>query len=178
MIPLVAVGLALGLDSFQVSLGAGLLKLSYSRQVALALAFGLSDGIATLAGLAMSRSLADDLSSLTGFLGTAVIGVYGLYLIMVARYRSTTHDDSERELRFMTLGLPICLSIDNWAVGIGLGMLHFPLFVSTAILASMSAALSFAGVKLGRTLGNHLPFRAEIGSGIVLLVVATLRVAQ
>jgi len=176
VIPLVAVGLALGLDSFQVSLGAGLRKLSSSRQVALALAFGLSDGIATLAGLAMSRSLADDLSSSTGFLGTAVIGVYGLYLILVAKWRP--HEDSERELRFMTLGLPICLSIDNWAVGIGLGMLHFPIFASTVILASMSAALSFAGVKLGGTLGNHLPFRAEIGSGIVLLVVATLRVAQ
>jgi len=166
-------GLALGLDSFQVSLGLGMLKPSFGRQTAIALAFGVCDGLAPLVGLMIGQTLSSVIYGWAEYAGPALVGLYGLYMICVAWYGSKTATQ-ERE-RWMLLGLPICLSVDNLVAGVGLGMLGFPLMLSTGIFGALSAALSLAGLWLGRTIGNRLPFKTESAAGAVLIVVAGFR---
>jgi len=176
MIALVAIGVALGLDSFQVSLGLGLLRPTFVRQAALALAFLLCDGLAPLVGLAIGQSLAGMLHAWVEYAGPGLIGLYGVYMICVARYGSQT--PSAESERWALLGLPVCLSVDNLVAGVGLGMLGFPLLLSAGMLGSLSAALSLGGLWLGRTIANRLPFKAEFASGAILVLVAGVRVAD
>jgi manganese efflux pump family protein len=176
MIALVAIGLALGVDSFQIGLGLGLSTPAVGRRVAIALSFGVCDGMAALAGLAISQSLVSVLDAWMGFVGPGLIGLYGLYMIVVASYGSRgSRGESER---WALLGLPVCLSADNLVVGVGLGMFGFPLPVSAGMLAFLSAALSFVGLSLGRAIGNRLPFTADFASGFVLVLIAALRAVE
>ena len=175
MIALVAIGLALGFDSFQVSLGLGLQKPSLRGRAAIALAFGVCDGTAALAGLTISQSVST-VNAVMGYAGPGLIGVYGFYMMIVACYGFRANNDER--VRWRLLGLPVCLSADNLVAGVGLGMFGFPPLVSAAVLAFVSAALSFGGLWFGLAIRRRLPVQAEFASGFVLVMVALLRAAE
>ena len=72
----------------------------------------------------------------------------------------------------MVLGLPLSLSLDNLIAGTTLGMIGFPILLSVTIIGVMSALLSLAGLRLGRTAVNLLRFRADLIGGVVLIFIA------
>ncbi len=164
MLAILLLGLALGLDSFRVSLGLGLLRLSFRRRLAIAAAFGLCDGLAPLGGFAVGRLFLDRISPWAEWLGPVVLCLYGIYMVVVARMP----DGDERQARWL-FGLPIVLSLDNLVAGIGLGALGFPVFGSAAVLGLASGVLAWVGLSLGATAARHLPPAAEIAAGVALM---------
>src|ERR1051325_5357984 len=115
---LLLLGLTLSLDSFRVSLGLGAMKLRPMRQAQIVLAFGLCDALAPLVGLLIGHSLVKYTSAWIGHLGPLVLCAYGVYVIYVARRyadKETQEDD-----RWMVLGLPLSMSLDNLIAGASL----------------------------------------------------------
>lgn len=170
MLTLLLLGFALSLDSFRVSLGLGTLKLSRLRQFQIVIAFGVCDAVAPLIGLLIGKSLLEYVGPWVEHLGPLVLCAYGVYVIYIAR-RCAGSEAGETD-RWMVLGLPLTLSLDNLVAGTSLGMIGFPTLLSVAIIGAMSALLSFAGLRLGRTALNFLPFRAELIGGVVLIFIA------
>lgn len=170
MTALLALGVALGLDSFRVSLGLGTLPLRWARRLSIALAFGLCDALALLAGSALGGAFVNLLSQPAEYLGPVVLGSYGLYLIYLARYRADSARADDKS--WMLFGLPVVLSLDNLIAGIGVGLLGFSVITSTAVIALMSALMSLAGLQLGGALARRVPLPSELVGGLMLVLLA------
>lgn len=170
MVTLLLLGFALSLDSFRVSLGLGTLKLSRLRQLQIVIAFGVCDAVAPLLGLLIGKSLLEFIGSWVEHLGPLLLCVYGVYVIYIAQ-RCAGSEAGETD-RWMVLGLPLSLSLDNLVAGTTLGMIGFPVLLSVVVIGAMSALLSFAGLQLGRTASSLLKIRGELIGGVVLIFIA------
>jgi len=176
MIKLLLLGFALSLDSFRVSLGLGTLKLSRLRQLQIVIAFGVCDALAPLIGLLIGKSLLEFIGPWVEHLGPLLLCAYGVYVIYIAqRYAGREGGETDR---WMVLGLPLSLSLDNLVAGTSLGMIGFPILLSVAIIGAMSALLSFAGLWLGRTAVKLVPVKIELIGGVVLICIAISFVIQ
>lgn len=170
MVTLLLLGFALSLDSFRASLGLGALKLSRLRQLQIVIAFGVCDATAPLIGLLIGKSLLEFIGTWVAHLGPLLLCAYGVYVIYIAqRYAGREAGDADR---WMVLGLPMSLSLDNLVAGTTLGMIGFPLLISVTIIGAMSALLSFVGLMLGRTAVKLLPVRADLIGAVALIVIA------
>jgi manganese efflux pump family protein len=169
MVTLLLLGFALSLDSFRVSLGLGTLKLSRLRQLQIVVAFGVCDAIAPLIGLLIGKSVLEYIGPWVEHLGPLLLCVYGVYVIFIAR---RCVGETGETGRWIVLGLPLSLSLDNLVAGMTLGMVGFPVLLSVAIIGAMSALLSLAGLRLGRTAVNLLPVKIELIGGVVLVFIA------
>jgi putative Mn2+ efflux pump MntP len=170
MITLLLLGFALSLDSFRVSLGLGTLKLSRLRQLQIVIAFGVCDALAPLIGLLIGKSLLEFVGPWVEHLGPLLLCAYGVYVIYIAQ-RCAGSETGETD-RWMVLGLPLSLSLDNLIAGTSLGMIGFPILLSVTIIGAMSSLLSLAGLRLGKTAVNLLRIRADLIGGVVLIFIA------
>jgi manganese efflux pump family protein len=170
MVTLLILGFALSLDSFRASLGLGTLKLTRLRQFQIVIAFGVCDAIAPLVGLLIGKSLLEFIGPWVEHLGPLLLCAYGVYVVYIAQ-RYVGRESAETD-RWMVLGLPLSLSLDNLIAGTTLGMIGFPLVLSVTIIGAMSSLLSLAGLYLGRKAVNLFRFRAELIGGVVLIVIA------
>jgi len=176
MVTLLLLGFALSLDSFRVSLGLGTLKLSRLRQLQIVIAFGVCDALAPLIGLLIGKSLLEFVGPWVEHLGPLLLCAYGVYVIYIAK-RCAGTETGETD-RWMVLGLPLSLSLDNLIAGTTLGMIGFPILLSVTIIGVMSSLLSLAGLRLGHTALNFLRIRADLIGGVVLVVIALTFVVQ
>ncbi len=173
MVTLLLLGFALSLDSFRVSLGLGTLKLSRLRQFQIVIAFGVCDAVAPLIGLLIGKSLLEFIGPWVEHLGPLLLCAYGVYVIYIAqRCAASKAREAGETDRWMVLGLPLSLSLDNLVAGTSLGMIGFPLLISVVIIGAMSALLSLVGLWLGRTAVNLLPVKIELIGGVVLIFIA------
>ena len=170
MVTLLVLGFALSLDSFRVSLGLGALRLKPLRQFHIAVAFGVCDALAPLIGLVLGKSLLTYIGPWVEPVGPLLLCAYGVYVIYIAK--RCTQSEAGASDRWMVLGLPLSLSLDNLVAGTTLGMVGFPLLLSVAIIGGMSSLLSFAGLRIGAVATNFLRIRTELIGGIVLIFVA------
>lgn len=168
---LLLLGLALGFDSFRVSLGLGGLRLTAARRRLVALSFGVCDGVAFIFGLLLGNQLAAAVGEWTEYFGPLAIGGYGLYVVYVACRRG----ESEREAEhgpWVVLGLPLALSLDNFTAGFGLGLLQYPALLSATTIGVISGLMSLAGLRLGDALARRLPFNTDLAGGVALVLLA------
>jgi len=170
MVTLLLLGFALSLDSFRVSLGLGTLKLSRLRQLQIVIAFGVCDALAPLIGLLIGKSLLKVIGPWVEHLGPLLLCVYGVYVVYIAQ-RCAGRETGDTD-RWMVLGLPLTLSLDNLVAGTTLGMIGFPMLLSVTIIGAMSALLSLAGLRLGRAAVSLLPIKMELIGGVVLIFIA------
>ena len=170
---LLALGFVLSLDSFRVSLGLGALKLRTTKQVQIVVAFGLCDGLAPLVGILIGHSLVRFIGGWSEYLGPLVLGIYGAYVIYVARRYEGTEEEQEPG-GWIMLGLPLSLSLDNLIAGTSLGMIGFPLILSVVAIGAMSSLMSMGGLLLGRTAVKILKLKSEMIGGVALVCIAVM----
>ena len=179
MVTLLLLGFALSLDSFRVSLGLGTLKLSRLRQFQIVIAFGVCDAVAPLIGLLIGKSLLEFIGPWVEHLGPLLLCAYGVYVIYIAqRFAASEAREAGETGRWMVLGVPLSLSLDNLVAGTSLGMIGFPLLISVMVIGVMSALLSFVGLWLGRTAVRLLPVKIELIGGVVLIFIALTFVVE
>jgi putative Mn2+ efflux pump MntP len=176
MITLLLLGFALSLDSFRVSVGLGTLKLSRLRELQIVIAFGVCDALAPLIGLLIGKSLLEFVGPWVEHIGPLLLCAYGVYVIYIAQ-RCAGRETAETD-RWMVLGLPLSLSLDNLIAGTTLGMIGFPILLSITIIGVMSSLFALVGLQLGRTAINLLRFRADLIGGVVLIVIALTFVVE
>jgi putative Mn2+ efflux pump MntP len=176
MITLLALGFALSLDSFRVSLGLGALKLSRFRQLQIVVAFGVCDALAPLIGLVIGKSLLTYVGPWVEYLGPLLLCAYGVYVVHVAR-RCAGREVREPD-RWMVLGLPLTLSLDNLISGASLGMVGFPLLLSISVIGAMSALMSFLGLRLAGIAMTFLRIREELIGGVLLIFIAVTLIVE
>ena len=168
-------GLLVGLDNLQVGAGLGLVRMSPARRWAFAGGFALCETVMPLVGLALGQAARARAGAWADGLGIAVLALCGI-LIVVFSLRN--EEESLAESRFALAGLPLSLSLDNLAAGVGLGSLGFPVIASALILGLVSGSLCALGLFAGAYLRRWVPKRAELWSGVYLLALAAIRLVE
>ena len=171
IVEVLVLGFTLSLDNFRASIALGTLPFSRGRAVQVALTFGLWDGLGPLAGVLLGRYFDQAIGRIADYVGAAVMGVYGLYLLVRAL---RTAAPEELDHPWALFGIPLSLSLDNIVAGTSLGLLGFSPVLSAAIFAAITALMSFVGLCLGRAVGRLIPIRSDFLSGIALVIMAVV----
>ena len=187
MTPVLLLGLLVGLDNFQVGAGLGLVPMSARQRWTFTGAFAFCETVMPLMGLVLGRAVAGALGSWAELVGIAVLAATGALIAGLAWLREEQAEAAGKD-RAMTsclalAGLPLSLSFDNLAAGFGLGSLGFPVVASAVAIGVISGSLCalgiFAGARAGEWLGSSMPRlaprRAEVWSGVYLVVLAAGR---
>jgi putative Mn2+ efflux pump MntP len=143
--------------------------------VQVALTFGLWDAIMPLVGLFIGRRIGESVGGIADLMGAAVLGGYGLYLVISA-LRNPEPDELDHP--WALFGIPLTLSLDNLLAGASLGMLGLSPWFSAAVFGVMTAVMSLVGLQLGRVAARLVRIRSDLLSGVALIIAAaTLPVA-
>src|ERR671919_59130 len=146
IVELLVLGFTLSLDNFRASIALGTLPFSRGRAVQIALTFGLWDGLGPLAGVLLGRYFGQAIGPIADYVGPAVMGVYGLYLLVRAL---RTAAPEELDHPWALFGIPLSLSLDNLLAGTSLGLLGFSPVLSATVFGATTAVMSMVGLFLG-----------------------------
>ncbi len=174
-------GLLVGLDNLQVGAALGLVRMSTARRWAFAGAFAFWETAMPLIGLALGHAARARVGPWAEELGIAVLGICGVLIIVMALRGGPEGDEAEESFagsRLALAGLPLSLSFDNLAAGVGLGSLGFPVIASALILGLVSGSLCALGLFAGAYFRRWVPARPELLSGAFLLVLAAFRLLE
>jgi putative Mn2+ efflux pump MntP len=169
-------GLLVGLDNLEVGAGLGLVPMRAARRWAIAGACFLCETGMPLLGLALGRRLRDLSGAWAEGIGIAVLALCGLTILTLA----LREEGAERlaEGSFALVGLPLSLSLDNLAAGLGLGSLGHPVVASALVLGGVSGSLCALGLFAGGWLRRFVPRKAELLAGLYLLGLAVFRLVR
>jgi putative Mn2+ efflux pump MntP len=171
-------GLLVGLDNLQVGAGLGLVRMSTGRRWAFAGVFAFCETFMPLVGLALGQAARARAGEWADAIGIAVLALCGLLIIVFALRGGEEDAESLVGSRLALAGLPLSLSFDNLAAGVGLGSLGFPVIASALILGLVSGSLCALGLFAGARLRRWVPERAELWSGVYLLALAVFRLVE
>jgi putative Mn2+ efflux pump MntP len=172
IVGLVVLAFALSWDNVRSSIVLGTVPFGWGRAVQIALVFGFWDTVAPLVGGLLGRYFGEAVGPAAEYVGPAVLGTYGLYLL-VGAVRNPEPDEVDHP--WVTLfGLPLALSIDNLIAGTGLGLLGYSPVVPAIGFGVVTAVMSFVGLCVGRAAVRVIPLRADLLSGISLVAAAVV----
>jgi putative Mn2+ efflux pump MntP len=168
---LLVLGFVLSLDNFRTAVALGALRITRARAVQVALVFGLWDGVAPLVGVLAGEYWSEAIGSTGEYVGAIALGAYGLYLVSRA-WRTAAPEELDQ--RWALLGLPLPLSADNVVAGTSLGLLGFSPWVAAPVFGATTALMALVGLQLGGAAAHVIPIRADLLTGVALVVMATV----
>ena len=178
-IVLLAVGLAM--DAFAVSVGKGLAmrRRDHGQAIALALAFGLFQGAMPLIGWLIGSQFAGVITSVDHWIAFGLLGLLGVKMLWDAVASEPEEADGPAPQRSPRLTLrellllAVATSIAALAAGIGFAFLKLNIWVTVALIAAITAVLSFVGVVVGHRFGARFERPAEVAGGVILIGIGT-----
>jgi putative Mn2+ efflux pump MntP len=174
MLELLLLALALGFDSCRVSLTLGAAGTAVGRQLRIALAFGVCDGLALVLGVALGRSLVSLVGQWADRFEPSALGAYALFVVWLARSpREETETPS-----WLVVGLPLSLSFDNLVVGATLGGPRLSLLPVAGLVGAVSGLMALSGLALGRMSVRLLRLRPELVGAALLLLASVSSVRE
>jgi putative Mn2+ efflux pump MntP len=167
VVPLIFLGFSAGLSNFGGAVGLGVLPLTRRLRWEITGTFLAMEIVMPIIGLIAGSRLAGSVGSRGQFVaGLVLVGIGGYTLLETRR---ETRDLTIPVRRRTIVLLAVALSLDNLAVGLGLGLLQAPIPVAAGFMGVCSLILTLVGLELGRLLGNRVGERSELFSGVVLI---------
>lgn len=178
---LMAIGLAM--DCFAVSIvkSSSLGRVSLPNFFAMALSFGIFQGLMPLIGFAAGFGFADSIAVYDHWIAFGILTAIGLKMILddvkgneyePEESGNGTEDSRGKSYTIgMVLLLSVATSID--ALATGLVFISTPEWICRAvfIIALVSFVMSFAGSFIGAYFGKKIKFRFNILGGIILIAI-------
>jgi putative Mn2+ efflux pump MntP len=175
IVPLLLVGLSVGLGNFAASIAIGLGGISKALRVKIAVVFGLFETGMPILGLIVGHKVSGVLGNNASIIGGSLLVLMGIYLIF-----SALHSTDSKEVKLASQGIGklllagLSLSIDNLVVGFGLGTHHESLWLAAMVIGLTSVVLALLGLELGSRLGRKIEEFSEVFSGVVLIAVGVI----
>ncbi len=170
---MLALAVGLALDAFAVSIIVGMtLETITSRHVfRLAFHFGMFQFCMPVIGWLIGEEVAgyvDGYGSWVAFLLLAYVGGKMLWESRRPSSQKSTRDPT-RGATLVTLS--VATSIDALAVGISMALWGVSVWVPSAVIGLVTAALTIVGIRFGGRLGSGWSHWAEIVGGSVLILI-------
>ncbi len=180
MLKLLAFVLPLGLDSFAVAAALGASQVSTVWQrLRISLVFVIFEGGMPLIGLALGSALARGIGHIADYLAAAAVIGIGVWMLL-----ADNEDEEDKAGRIMTsrglalVGLGISISLDELAIGFGIGLERLPVGAVIAAIALQAFVAAQLGLAIGAKIAERWRERAERVAGIALILLGAYLIAQ
>ena len=166
------IAIALAMDAFSVSMTKGFTQKNITPTQILyyGLFFGGFQALMPILGYFFGNFISSFIASLASVVGFVLLLAIGLNMIR----ESLKNDDEDIADTFsfkeVTL-LAIATSIDAFAVGITIALIHDPLWISAAIIGIVAFAFSIVGIFIGKKIGDYVGNRFQILGGVILILI-------
>jgi putative Mn2+ efflux pump MntP len=160
------------MDAFAVAIAAGTVlgKVSGRQTFRLSFHFGLFQFLMPVIGWLAGLSVERYLYGYDHWLAFGLLGAIGGKMIHEAIRRNGDERSASDPTRGASLVLlSVATSVDALAVGLSLGVLRVRIWYPAVVIGLVAAALTAAGMHLGRPLGSRLGRKMEIVGGLVLI---------
>ena len=170
---LLAIGLAM--DCFAVSIAQGLQGTRLRSVAVMAVLFGVFQGGMPLIAYFAGSLFADFFTRWSPWIALVLLVLIGGKMLIEA-YKESRHpsEDDDRPA-VLTLGTMLVLAVATSIDALSIGVLFIPvpevLWLAVSIIAATSTLFSLIGFWLGRKIGHHLPFNANILGGCILIAI-------
>ena len=171
MTRLLLLGVLAGIDNLQVAAAVSVAPLARSRRMLLLASFATCEIVSPLIGVFLAHVLRKRLNVQFDGIAPFVVVACGLAVVALA----LREDDDENPLlgsRWTLIGLPLSLSLDNLLIGVSAATLSYPPALAALVIGTTSAALCVTGILAGARISRLIPKRAELVSGVALIVIA------
>lgn len=180
------VAIVLGADSFSLAMGMGLRGVSRSYELSFSSMVGIFHVIMPLIGLTLGMAVGHLLGLWAAGLGGAVLAFLGGDMIWKGYKEMQPHffklsqgkgmiekkDDQADGWINLTI-LTTSVSIDALTIGFSLGTLAaVPIYYSVVMMGFVAGIMTMAGFHCGKFVSRLIGSYAQIGGGIVLIVLA------
>ncbi len=161
------------MDAFAVAIAAGIVlgKVSGRQTFRLSFHFGLFQFLMPVIGWLAGLSVERYIHGYDHWLAFSLLGFIGGKMIYEAIRRNGDEgprpSDPTRGVSLVLLS--VATSVDALAVGLSLGVLRVKIWYPAVVIGLVAAALTAAGMHLGRPLGSRLGRKMEIVGGLVLI---------
>ena len=160
-----AIGLAM--DCFAVSIAQGMQGTKWRPVVVMAVLFGVFQGGMPLIAYFAGSLFADFFTRWSHWIALVLLLFIGGKMLF-----EKEDDDKPAVLTLPTmLLLAVATSIDALSIGVLFIPVPEVLWLAVGMIALTSTLFSLVGFYLGKTLGKHLPFNANILGGVILIAI-------
>jgi putative Mn2+ efflux pump MntP len=174
---LAAVVLPLAIDTFVLGTALGAAGVAKQERFRTSLILSIFEAGMPVAGFLAGAGIGAAAGRWSDYLAATVLAATGLWML-----RPGADDEDERDRvqllkaargwAIVVLGLSI--SIDELAIGFGVGLLGLPLLALVVLIAVQAFVAAQVGMRLGSMLAERWRQAAERFAGALLLVAATL----
>lgn len=169
------IGIAMSTDAFAAAVGKGAAMRNPRLPEALraGLIFGTIEGLTPVIGWALGSAASRYITAWDHWIAFALLAALGAHMIHAGL---RPHDDDDegapRGHGFWALATTgLATSIDAMAVGVGLAFLDAEIAVVAVMIGLTTLVMVTLGIMLGRSLGRLAGKRAEIGGGVLLILI-------
>ena len=183
-IKLILLVLSLGMDTLAVAVALGISGMGRRNRVRVGAGFALFEGGMPLVGFAAGHLVSGALGGVASIAGIVILFAVGAWMI----YEGFAEADTDGQVsasQFRSVeswwGLlltSLSVSLDELAIGFGMGTLGLPIALTVVLIASQAFLLTLIGTSIGNRIGGELAERAEMAAGIVLCGLALLLVGE
>lgn len=166
IVSLIFMAIALGMDAFSVSLGAGMQQLRLKRIALIGLVFGLFHFILPLLGILVGQFISVQIGQWAALAGGLLLIAIGVQMILTAFNHA--FKKVIEPFGFGLLLLSLSVSIDGFSIGLGLGMSGVKVIIALVLFGCVSTLMTWAGFLLGRKVRGLLGVYSEMLGGSIL----------
>ncbi|MBU0743167.1 manganese efflux pump MntP family protein [bacterium] len=169
MLEILPLAVALAMDAFAVSVGAGAAGRARGARATFRLAFhfGLFQFIMPVIGWLAGSTVARRVASVDHWIAFALLAWIGGGMIRAA-FRADENDRPDPSRGWSLVLLSVATSIDALAVGFSLALLGVRIWQPSVVIGLVAAAFSAVGHRGGDRLGRRFGKRAEFTGGVIL----------
>ncbi len=168
---IVLIALSLAMDSFAISITAGLILKEFSLKHFVRIAFymGLFQALMPIAGWMIGLSCKNYIVSFDHWIA---------FILLLALGGKMIYDDLKCEnnaccfnpqKRLVVMGLALATSIDALVVGVNFAFLEIPITLPIYTIGTVSFLLSFIGILIGCQVGTKVKLKFTLIGGLVLI---------
>jgi len=177
-----AVVLPLAIDTFVLGTALGAAGLTKRERLRTSLLLTAFEAAMPLVGFLIGSGVGGIIGQWADYFAAAVLAAIGAWMLRPA---GSEEEDEEQKLRLLEsargwaiIALGFGISLDELAIGFGVGLLRLPLILLVALIAVQAFLASQLGMRLGSRLAERAREAAEKLAGALLVLAATLVVAE
>jgi putative Mn2+ efflux pump MntP len=171
--------LPLAIDTFLLGTALGAAGIGRRERLRTSLILTAFEAGMPVVGFIVGAGIGAAVGGWAAYFAAAVLAVIGVVMLR------PSDDDVGRNLRLLAsaqgwaiLALGLGISVDELAVGFGVGLLRMPFFLLIALIAGQAFLAAQLGMRLGSRLADSARQAAGRFAGILLILAAVLVIAE
>lgn len=172
-IEILAIALALSLDSFAVSLAASTSGFIKDKRAVFRLSFhfGLFQFLMPVVGWALGTTIEPIIAAFDHWVAFILLALVGIRMITSAMNPNSETQQNDPSRGIVLVMLAIATSIDALAVGLSMAMLGMAVWYPSIVIGVVTGGMCVLAIVGGNRIGGWLGKRAQWVGGIVLILI-------